>query len=149
MQKMHIANSDKPIELYSLDVIISTGYRVKSKQGAQFRIWATNRLKEYLVQGYTINQKRLDKLQKTIELISQKGDVENLELDEAKGLLSIIKDYNRTFVLLNQFDSDNLATEKLSENVVYEIKYDEAFLAINELKKQLIAKREATELFGN
>ena len=64
MQKMHIAFSDKPVTLYSLDVIISVGYRVKSQQGTQFRQWATQKLKEYLVQGYTINQKRLEQLQK-------------------------------------------------------------------------------------
>ncbi|MFT7087658.1 MAG: hypothetical protein ACJAZX_001098 [Rickettsiales bacterium] len=149
MQKMHIANSDKPIELYSLDVIISVGYRVKSKQGTEFRKWATSRLKEYLVQGYAINQKRLDQLQKTIELISKNENIENIGLSEAKGLLSIIKNYNHSFVLLNQFDGDNLKTEKLSENIVYEIKHDEAFAAISELKKQLIAKKEATQLFGN
>lgn len=59
MQKMHIANSDKPVALYNLDVIISVGYRVKSQRGTQFRQWATQRLKDYLVQGYAINEKRL------------------------------------------------------------------------------------------
>ncbi len=61
MQKMHITNSDKPVAFYSLDVVISVGYRVNSKKGTQFRIWATQRLKEYLVQGYAINQQRFDK----------------------------------------------------------------------------------------
>jgi len=60
MQKMHIANSDKPVVFYNLDVIISVGYRVKSKHGTQFRQWATKRLKDYLVQGYAINEKRLE-----------------------------------------------------------------------------------------
>ena len=59
MQKMHIASSDKPVALYSLDVIISVGYRVKSAQGVRFRQWATQRLKDYLVQGYAINQQRV------------------------------------------------------------------------------------------
>ena len=59
MQKMHIANSDKPVAFYNLDVIISVGYRVRSKRGTQFRQWATKRLKDYLVQGYAINEKRL------------------------------------------------------------------------------------------
>lgn len=149
MQKMHNANSDKPIDLYSLDVIISVGYRVKSKQGTQFRIWATNLLKNHLVKGYTINQKRLDQLQKTIELISKDCEIDNIDISQAKGLLSIIKDYNRSFVLLNQFDGDNLQTQELNENVVYEIKHKEAFSAIKELKKQLIAKKEATDLFGS
>jgi hypothetical protein len=56
---LHIANSDKPVAFYSLDVIISVGYRVKSQRGTQFRQWASQRLKEYLVQGYAINEKRL------------------------------------------------------------------------------------------
>jgi len=60
MQKMHIANSDKPITLYSLDVVISVGYRVKSQRGVQFRQWATQVLKDHLVKGYTLNQRRLN-----------------------------------------------------------------------------------------
>ncbi|MFT4718109.1 MAG: death-on-curing family protein [Rickettsiales bacterium] len=147
VQKMHITNSDKPVEFYNLDVIISVGYRVKSKQGTQFRRWATNLLKDYLIQGYAVNQKRLDQLQKTIELVSNNADANNL--DEAKGLLEIIKNYNKSFILLNQFDSNSLKTEKLNENITYEIKHNEALKSIDELKRQLISKKEATELFGN
>ncbi len=69
MQKMHIANSDKPVVFYSLDVIISVGYRVKSLRGTQFRQWATQVLRNHLVQGYTINQKRLEeKTEKLAEM---------------------------------------------------------------------------------
>lgn len=76
----------REISFYNLDVIISVGYRVKSKQGTAFRQWATQRLKEYLIQGYTINQKRLDELQQTVQFIAEKAkDVENV--DEAKGIL--------------------------------------------------------------
>jgi len=149
VQKMHIANSDKPISIYSLDVIISVGYRVKSKQGTQFRQWATQRLKDHLVHGYTINQQRLDQLQKAIQLIESTGKNDELSLNEAKGLLDIIGNYTQSFILLNRFDSNNLQTQKLNENITYEIKYDEASKAITELKKQLIAKQEATNLFGN
>ena len=67
MQKMHIPNSDKPVAFYNLDVIISVGYRVKSKRGTQFRIWATQRLKDYLVQGYAINEKRLEQKQQEVQ----------------------------------------------------------------------------------
>ena len=63
VQKMHIANSDKPVKFYNLDVVISVGYRVNSKRGTQFRIWATNVLKQHLVNGYTINEKRLKSAQ--------------------------------------------------------------------------------------
>ncbi len=149
VQKMHIANSDKPISVYNLDVIISVGYRVKSIQGTQFRQWATQRLKDYLVQGYAINQARLNQLQKTIQLIESTGKTDELSLNEAKGLLNIITNYTNSFVLLNRFDSNELESNKLNENISYEIKYSEASSAVKELKKILIAKKEATPLFGN
>ena len=137
------------VDYFNLDVIISVGYRVNSKQGTQFRQWATQRLKDYLVKGYTINQKRLDQLQQTVELIQKGGKTEDLNLTEAKGLLDIISNYTQSFVLLNKFDSHKLEAEKLNENITYEIKYEEAAMAIAELKKQLISKKDATELFGN
>ena len=147
----HTAEDGKSYEAqyYNLDVIISVGYRVKSKQGTQFRQWATQRLKDYLVKGYAINQQRLDQLQQTIELIQKSGKTDELSLSEAKGLLDIISNYTQSFVLLNKFDSNKLDSEKLNEHITYEIKYEEATGAIAELKKQLISKKEATELFGN
>ncbi|QQS30237.1 MAG: virulence protein RhuM/Fic/DOC family protein [Sphingobacteriales bacterium] len=135
--------------VYNLDAILSVGYRVNSKRGTQFRQWATQRLKDYLVQGYALNQKRLEELGKMVELIEQSGKAENLQLQEAKGLLEILSHYTKSFVLLNQYDSHNLQTGKLNENITYELQYDEAKAAIAELKKQLIAKNEASELFGN
>ena len=138
----------RKMNLYNLDVIISVGYRVNSKQATRFRQWATQRLKEHLVKGYTINQKRLEELGKMVQLIEQSGKDETLQLQEAKGLLEILGHYTKSFVLLNQYDNHSLQTGKLSENITYEIQYDEAKAAIAELKKQLIAKKEATELFG-
>jgi death-on-curing family protein len=138
----------RKIVYYNLDVILSVGYRVSSKKGTQFRQWATQRLNDYLVKGYSINQKRLDQLQQRIQFISG-GNVENLQLSEAKGLLEIIQHYTKSFGLLSQYDTNSLATENLSENITYEIRYDEAESAIAELKKQLIAAKEATELFGS
>ena len=134
---------------YDLDTIISLGYRINSQRATQFRQWATQRLKDYLVKGYTINQKRLDELGKMVQLIERSGNKENLQITEAKGLLEILSNYTTSFVLLNQYDSHSLLTEKLNENITYEIKYEEADEAITELKKQLIAKKEATQLFGN
>lgn len=133
---------------YNLDAILSVGYRVKSKQGTQFRIWATQRLKEHLVQGYTINQKRLNELQQTVQLIKKTiGDGTNLT--EAKGLLDIITQYTQSFVLLNQYDSNAIEQKELNNDISYEIKYSEAKKAIAELKKLLKNKKEATDLFGN
>lgn len=156
VQKMHIPKSDKPISVYNLDVIISVGYRVKSKRGTQFRQWATQRLKDHLVQGYTLNEQRLQQvkqnvqhLQQAIQLIQQSGDSRELNITEAKGLLDIITSYTQSFILLNQFDSNNLPDEKLEENITYEIEYGEAVKAISELKKQLVKRKEASTLFGN
>ncbi|HEX4875957.1 MAG TPA: RhuM family protein [Chitinophagaceae bacterium] len=75
---------------YNLDAIISVGYRVNSKRGTQFRQWATQRLKEHLVKGYTINEKRLADLEQTIKLVRHTGQVKELSATEAKGLLEII-----------------------------------------------------------
>jgi death-on-curing family protein len=139
----------RDIEYYNLDAILSVGYRVNSKRGTQFRQWATQRLKDYLVAGYTINQQRLELLQKTVEVIYKSGDSDRLQINEAKGLLTILNNYTQSFILLNQFDSNNLQNLSLNENITYEIKYDEAKFAISELKKKLMGLKEATELFGN
>jgi death-on-curing family protein len=149
MQNMHIAKSDKPVAFFNLDVIISVGYRVKSKRGTQFRQWATQRLKDFLVQGYAVNQHRLDELQRVVQLISTTSNTDEMQLQEAKGMLDIITSYTHSFILLNQYDSNKLKSQNLNENITYEIEHEEAFVAILELKRQLIATNEANELFGN
>src|SRR5882762_4043782 len=123
---------------YNLDAIISIGYRVNSAKATKFRQWATQRLKDHLVKGYSINHKRLAQLQQTVQLIEKSGQTENVSLSEAKGLLEIISNYTQSFVLLNQFDSNSLSADKLNESITYEIEYKEAAAAIVELKKQLI-----------
>jgi hypothetical protein len=124
-------------QYYNLDVIISVGYRVKSKRGTQFRQWATQRLKDHLVKGYTLNEKRLlqvqqnmQQLEQAVKLIQQSGSTAELNKNEAKGLLEIIKSYTQSFILLNQFDSNNLPDAKLNENITYEIEYKEAVKVI-------------------
>jgi death-on-curing family protein len=134
---------------YNLDAILSVGYRVNSKRGTQFRQWATQRIKDYLVRGYAINQQRLEQLNQIVKVIKQSGTTDNLQLSEAKGLLEILGSYTRSFILLNQYDSNSLKTENLNSDITYEIKYEEAKNAIAELKKQLIEKKEATDLFGH
>lgn len=136
------------IEYFNLDAIISVGYRVNSKQGTHFRIWATQRLKEYLIQGYSINQKRLEELGKIVQLIENTA-IHSSEDKETKGLLSILSEYAKSFVLLNQYDSQNISFFSENQSLLYEIEYQEALDTIAELKKQLIEKGEATELFGN
>lgn len=106
MQKMHIAFSDKPVIFYNLDVIISVGYRVKSQRGTQFRQWATQRLKDYLVSGFAINEKRL--LQKQQEVEYPKTGIRILngalekEMDESGN--SMLKFYSKGLELLDDFD---------------------------------------------
>lgn len=151
----HTASDGKryKTQFYNLDAILSVGYRVNSSQATQFRQWATQRLKDYLVQGYALNQKRLvstlQQLEQAVKLIQKSTSDGSLNDREAKGLLEIITHYTQSFVLLNQYDSHTLPTPSLNETITYEISYEDAKAAIAELKKQLIAAREATELFGN
>ncbi len=111
MQKMHIANSDKPVAFYSLDVILAGGYRTNSKTAIEFRKWATQRLKDYLIKGFAVNEKRvkeyqenLIELRKTIKLIQDSVELKELSILESKGFLSIITNYTQSFILLNRFD---------------------------------------------
>lgn len=150
--KRHI---EREIEHYNLDAIVSVGYRVNSKRGTQFRIWATQTLRDHLVKGYTINEKRLqehqDKFQKlhqTVEFLKSTLGSKELSGSEAQGLMEIISNYTRSFVLLNQFDSNSLQKEPSDKPLTHEIQYDEALAAIEQLKKKLITEGEATELFG-
>lgn len=136
------------VEHYNLDLIISVGYRVKSRRGTQFRIWATQRLRDYLVQGAAINQQRLEQLQKTIEVIEKSSGRKELQLSEAKGLLALLSRYTKSFVLLNRFDSSSLKEEHLTTEITFEISYREAKKSIEVLKQQLITQDAATELFG-
>lgn len=130
----------REIEHYNLDVIISVGYRVKSKQGTQFRIWANRILKDYLVQGYALNTQRLEAQQENIRQLErtltlfQQNLIEQTSLPEARGLLNVITGYARTFVLLNQFDSERLPLGDFETTIRYEIQPDEALAGIAALK---------------
>lgn len=141
------------IEHYNLDVVISVGYRVKSNEGTRFRVWANKVLKDYLISGYALDQQRLkssqiQEIQKTLNLF-KKAQLKDLNQSETKGLLNILTEYTHSFILLNQFDSDNFPEGGLNTNVTKEINLSEASQAIDKLKQQLISKDEATELFGN
>ena len=141
------------VSYYSLDVIISVGYRVKSKRGTAFRIWATKVLKEYLVNGYAINQKRLEQkglkeLNETISLLQNTISQSELELHEAKGLLDVILNYSRTWSLLQGYDEDSLHVNIETKEAKFVLDFDEAKEAILQLKRELMKKSEATELFG-
>lgn len=144
----------REIEYYNLDVIISVGYRVKSASGVKFRQWATKILKEYLINGYAINQKRLEQkglqsLNDTIALLQDTISKSELELSEAKGLLDVILNYSRTWTLLQGYDEDSLHVNIASKVAKFILDVDEAKDAVVQLKKELIKKGEATELFGH
>ena len=95
VQKMHIANADRPVQFYTLDVIISVGYRVKSKRGIEFRQWANKILKQYMIDGYVINEKRLHALQKTVD-IQTRMLVDALNVEE-KDILKAVSLYTDVF----------------------------------------------------
>ncbi|KTC64902.1 Virulence protein (plasmid) [Legionella adelaidensis] len=144
----------RDIEHYNLDVIISVGYRVKSKEGTKFRIWANKILKDYLVKGYTLDQKRLkhqlqqlQELQKTLSIF-QATESKELNQSEATGLLNVLMNYTNTFILLNQYDTGNFPEGGLNQNITVEITLSEAMKAITELRQKLMEQNEATELFG-
>ena len=142
---------NREIEHYDLDMIISVGYRVKSKQGISFRRWATARLKEYLTQGYTINQKRLQQnaheLEQALELIQKTANSSELTLESGRGLVDIVSRYTHTFLWLQQYD-EGLLTEPQTQQGGTLPTYAEACSALAELKSQLMAKGEASDLFG-
>ena len=153
VQKMHFANSDKPVKLYSLDIVLAVGYRTNSGKAIKFRKWATNILKNYLIKGYALNQERLkqqkfNELDKTIKLIKQSLQNEELNIKEAKGFVEIVGKYAKSWALLQGYDEQSLQEIIQTKEQKFILDFTEAKKAIAELKKTLIAKGEATELFG-
>ncbi len=134
VQKLHIPNSDKPVTFYNLDVIISVGYRVKSKNGVAFRKWANKILKDYLIKGYAINEKRLKALEKTIELIDIANRLDDrLEDKDAKGILKVITSYTKALDLLDDYDHKTLKVKGTNKSLK-KIDYEECMNVINTLK---------------
>ena len=109
VQKEGNRNVTRNIEYYNLDMILSVGYRVKSNKGIMFRRWANKVLKEYTLKGYTINQKRLDYLEKTIKIIGIANRIdEKLENNDAKEILKVIGEYSKALDLLDDYDHKTL-----------------------------------------
>lgn len=126
--------SDKPTNYYNLDMIISVGYRVKSQQGITFRKWATKILKDYMLKGYAINQRRLDYLEKTVKLIDIANRMdERLEAGDAKEILKVIGEYSKALDLLDDYDHRTL--KKINGNIDNrKIEYKECLNIINKLR---------------
>ena len=141
------------VDYYNLDVIISVGYRVKSQNGVKFRIWASRTLKQYLIKGYVINEKRLleaknrfHELQEAVLFLQKQSRKELLKGQEIE-ILNLLADYSKTLSLLEQYDKGNLSDEK-GRKTKFVLKYEDCVKIIAELKKELIVKKEAGDLFG-
>ena len=131
----------RKVGFYNLDVIISVGYRVKSKRGTQFRIWATNVLREHLVRGFTLNEKRLQEqeqkmadLRRTVGLLEKTMAHQAIGLDEAKGLLNIITDYAYALTTLDRFDHGTLVIEEVTHPAPFIMTYDAAMEIVKAMK---------------
>ena len=126
--------SDKPTNYYNLDMIISVGYRVKSQQGIAFRKWSTKVLKDYMLKGYAINQKRLEYLEKTVQLIDIANRIDNqIEADEIKNVLKVIGEYTKALDLLDSYDYRTIKKIKGTDSLK-QIKYEDCKLIIENLK---------------
>ncbi|HLS30742.1 MAG TPA: virulence protein RhuM/Fic/DOC family protein [Flavobacteriaceae bacterium] len=148
VQKEGKRNVERKIKYYNLDVVISVGYRVKSIRGTQFRQWATQRLKDYLVKGYAINEKRIQENKrefvKTLETL--KRLTTDNEIVASQDVLSLIQDFSDTWFSLEQFDNQKFP--KRGTQIEIELSGKELHNGLKRLKKELIYKGEATELFG-
>lgn len=137
---------------YNLDAIISVGYRINSGRATQFRIWATQTLKQHLVQGYTLNQKRLQErgieFEQVVSLLSQTLANQSLVNPEGAAVVGVIHDYARSWSLLQGYDEQSLGNNSATQKGMVALDLDMALQAIGELKQELIAKGEATALFG-
>lgn len=152
VQNLHIAGSDKPVRFYNLDVIISVGYRVKSPQGVQFRQWATGVLRQHLVDGYTLNQQRLRErgieFEQAVSLLSRTLANQQLVSPAGEAVVQVIADYARSWSLLQRYDEQSLTGQSATQRGMRALDLNEVLAAIAQLKAELIAKGEATELFG-
>jgi len=141
----------RKIEHFNLDVIISVGYRVKSKRGTQFRIWANRVLKDYLVKGYALNERKLKEqservkeLEKTLEIFSKVAESYQLKQDEFSGIIKVVKDYAYALDILDNFDNKKLIISGTNTQVSFKITYESAKKVINKMKE----KFGGSSLFG-
>lgn len=140
------------VDYFNLDVIISVGYRIKSIQGTQFRIWANKILKEYLIKGYSLNESKLKhkteqlkELQESVKILGEVLNYKALTNNESTGLLKIISDYAYALDVLDKYDYQSLEIRNTSGKEVFQLNYDEAIRQIKMVKKA----HGNSELFGN
>ena len=134
VQKEGNRNITRNIEYYNLDMIISVGYRVKSKNGIVFRKWANKIIKDYLIKGYAANNKRLEYLEKTIKLLDIAGRIDGeLSANEAQSIIKVINKYSNALNLLDKYDYKKVSKPKGTKNNK-KITYEECINIINTLR---------------
>ena len=151
VQKMHIPNSDKPVEFYNLDIVLAVGYRANSTQASRFRHWATNVLKNYLIKGYAINEKRLAQKQEQIKalknslnLLTRSITLEAKNIEDAQNMAKVLEIFAKGLDLLDDYDNKTLATNGLTKR--------EAVIISKEEYLELIAKMKpeyGSDVFAN
>jgi hypothetical protein len=141
------------VDYYNLDLILSVGYRVNSKQATAFRIWATSVLKQYLVKGYAINQKRLEQavenftaLQSTVQFLSSKVSLDNLRGQEQE-IFSLLSEYAKTLSVLEQYDTETLKEPK-GTMAHATLTHEESLSVLDTVRTKLMEKGEATDMFA-
>jgi prophage maintenance system killer protein/transcriptional regulator with XRE-family HTH domain len=134
----------REMDLFNLDVVIGVGYRVSSKRGTQFRIWATRVLREHILKGFTVNERRLKELNQAVRLIADVAERRPLTGDEATGLLRVVGDYSRALDLLDDYDHQRVAIADTTRGDVVPVTYDEALRAVDRLR----LKFGGSALFG-
>lgn len=154
VQNLHIASSDKPVTCYNLDVIISVGYRVKSPRGTQFRIWATRTLRDHLLQGYTLHERRLrerglGEIEQAVGLLARTLVSNALVTDEGRAVLDVVQHYTRAWRLLLEYDEDRLARIPAHPKPPRaSLSVDAARVVIGSFRGVLAGEKQATPLFG-
>ena len=150
VQKIHVNGIKKPVPYYNLDVIISVGYRVKSKRGTAFRIWARKILKDYLTKGYAVNERlRKEQIGELRQLVGMLGrTIQNQPLlsnDETNALFEVVTDYTYALDTLDNYDYERLTINKTTKEEPFHATYENAMEAINGLRD----KFGGSALFGN
>lgn len=150
VQKIHVNGIKKPVPYYNLDVIISVGYRVKSKRGTAFRIWANKILKQYLIKGYAVNERlRKEQIGELRQLVGMLGrTIQNQPLlsnDETNALFEVVTDYTYALDTLDNYDYERLTINKTTKEEPFHASYENAMRAIDGLRE----KFGGSVLFGN
>ena len=153
VQKEWTRSVSRNVEFYNLDMIIAIWYRVNSKHATQFRIRATNILKQHIVQWYSFNQQRLQEvwfsdLEQSLQLVRKTLKNIDISHDEATWLLDIITQYAQSWLLLYKYDKQEDLTQSLNNELIYKITATDAQKSLNELKSTLIEKDQASDLFA-